>query len=180
MAGLLDWTGLLERLPKPREEEVSAIRRRLEKLRKGESEPMYGLLGPSEEEQARLRAERGLPNAEPVSPMVSIGRGAVDFWEPVKQAYLNATDPTQAQAYRQQRAEDERLYQRGLQWTNPQPGYVPERDDVWRGQAHQLPLLLGSFFAPPMSLAQLAVGANGNQALLDALNAVRRRYGIGE
>jgi hypothetical protein len=178
MAGLLDFAGLLERLAKPRAEEVEALRRRLEKLRKGEPESMYGLLGPSEE-QARLRAERGLPSAEPVSPMVSIGRGATDFWEPVKQAYLNVTDPAQAQAYRQQRAEDERLYQRGLQWTNAQPDYVPERDDVWRAQAHQLPLLLGSFFGPAMSLPQLAVGANGNQALVDALNAVRRRYGIG-
>jgi hypothetical protein len=180
MAGLLDWTGLLERLPKPRAEDVKAVRRSLEKLRKGESEPSYGLLGPSDEQLARMRAERNLPYAEPPSPMVSLGRGATDLWEPVKQAFLNATDPTQAQSYRQQRAEDERLYQRGLQWANPQAGFVPERDDVWRGQVHQLPLLLAGLMAPPLGVPQMALSATATQNFLDAMNAVRRRYGIGE
>lgn len=118
--------------------------------------------------------------AEPPSPWVSLGRGTTDLWEPVKQAYLSATDPAQAQAYRQQRAEDERLYRRGLLWANPQPGYVPERDDFWRGQAHQLPLVLGGLMAPAMSLPQLTIGAMGTQNLYDALNAARRRLGIGE
>ena len=37
----------------------------------------------------------------------------MDIWEPLKQLYLNAYHPTQASAYRAQRKEEERLYQRG-------------------------------------------------------------------
>ena len=43
-----------------------------------------GLLGPSDEELAKLRKKYGIPDAEAPSPMVSIGRGAMDVWQPIK------------------------------------------------------------------------------------------------
>jgi hypothetical protein len=186
MAGLLDIAGLLDyvgdRLPKPRGEEVEDLKRRLKKLRSGEQGYVYGLLGPNDAELSRLRDQRGITYAEPPSPWVSLGRGATDLWEPVKQSYLNLTDSAQADAYRQQRAEDEQRYQRGVQWANPQPGYVPQRDDFWRMQGQQLPFLLGSVVAPAASasLPQTAVGYMGTQNLYDVLNAIRKRFGVGE
>jgi hypothetical protein len=176
--GLLSYID--ELIPKPSEADIEKLRQHIKELRSGESANPYGLLGPTDEELAQLRAQRGLSPAEPPSPWVSIGRGVTDLWEPVKQTYLNATDPAQAQAYRQQRAEDERLYQRGMQWADPQPGYVPSRDDVWRMQAHQLPMLLGGIIGPSMALPQSLISYGGSQDLYDALNALRQQIGIGE
>jgi hypothetical protein len=175
--GLLSY--IQDRLPKPSEKDLAELRDRLQKLRRGGT-GSYGLLGPSEADLAQMRKQQAMSYAEPPSPWVSIGRGATDLWEPVKQAYLDATDPAQAQAYRQQRAEDERLYQRGLRWANPDPNYVPSRDDFWRSQAHQIPLLLGGMIAPAMSLPEMGVSAMATQNVYDGLNALRRQLGIGE
>ena len=57
---------------------------------------LSGLLGPSDEQLAEERRKYGIPDAEPPSPMVSIGRGAMDVWEPMKQYYLDQTDPVRA------------------------------------------------------------------------------------
>jgi hypothetical protein len=132
VAGLLgngEWTvqGLLGRLPKPSEKEVAALRRMLDEIERRDSVQRLGLLsGPSKEELAELRQRRSIPTAEAPSPMVSIGRGAVDMWEPIKQTYLDWVDPSRAQTYRRQRAEDERLYQRGLLSANPHPNFAPK------------------------------------------------------
>src|SRR5690349_18612034 len=115
MAGLLDYIQNTLGVPKPDPKQVEEVRRRLEKLRGGGDTGFeFGLLGPTDEQLTALRQQQGIAPAEPPSPWVSIGRGATDLWEPVKQTYLNMTDQKQAQAYRQQRAEDERLYQRGM------------------------------------------------------------------
>jgi hypothetical protein len=179
MAGLLDFDGLFDRPPKPREADVEDVRRKLKKLRAG-APPEYGLLGRTDEQLARLREQQGIPQAEPPSPWVSLGRGATDLWEPVKQTYLNVTDAALAEAYRQQRAEDEQRYQRGMRWANPQPGYVPQRDDFWRTQGQQLPILLGGVVAPATAPIETAIGYMGTQNFYDVLNALRKRFGIGE
>jgi hypothetical protein len=98
------------------------------------SDLFSGLLEPSDEQLAELRRKYGIPDAEPPTPMVSIGRGAMDLWEPLKQAYLDRVDPAAAAAYRQQRNENERLYQRGLLAGNPLPPDAPAwaHTDIWR------------------------------------------------
>ena len=176
--GLLSYIDGL--LPKPSEADIEQLRRHIKELRSGQSADQYGLLGPTDEELAQLRAQRGLSPAEPPSPWVSIGRGVTDFLEPIKQTYLNATDPAQADAYRQQRAEDERLYQRGMQWANPQPDYVPSRDDFFRSQVHQLPMLVGAMGGPVTALPEAMMSFGGSQDLYDVLNGLRQRFGIGE
>ena len=142
----------------------------------------FGLLGPTDEQLAALRQQRGIPQAEAPSPWVSVGRGVTDLWEPVKQAYLNSADPEQAAIYRKQRAEDERLYQQGVQWATANPNYNMSRDDLWRSQVQQLPLLVGSMVArgPQTSLPATMIGLQGTQNLYDVLNALRRQFGIGE
>ncbi|MGE5101742.1 MAG: hypothetical protein ACM3SX_17300 [Deltaproteobacteria bacterium] len=67
-----------------------------------------------------------------------------------------------------------------LRWANPDPNYVPSRDDFWRSQTHQIPLLLGGMIARAMSLPEMGVSAMATQNTYDALNALRRRLGIGE
>jgi len=42
----------------------------------------------------------GQPVTQAPSAMASIGRGAMDVWEPIKQTYLNLADPTQATGLR--------------------------------------------------------------------------------
>jgi hypothetical protein len=74
----------------------------------------WGLLGPSAQTLA-LRKQYGIsPYTDVPSTMARIGLGVTDLIEPVKQTYLNLTDPTAAAAYRQQRTEDERLHEQGL------------------------------------------------------------------
>ncbi len=59
----------------------------------------------------------------------SIGRGMTDMYEPAVQAWLNMTDPQRAAAYRALRAENERLYQRGLLTTVQQS--QPSAPEQW-------------------------------------------------
>ncbi|HLY05191.1 MAG TPA: hypothetical protein VKR31_05535 [Rhizomicrobium sp.] len=180
--GLLDYFTNL--FPKPSDADIAKARSEFEQLQSAQPNSLLGglLNQPSDAQLAQWRAQRGLTPAEPPSPMVSIGRGLTDLWEPVKQAYLNATDPAQAAAYRQQRAADEGFYQSGLQWANPQPDYVPSRDDLWRSQVHQLPLLLGALLGggASMALPEATMSYGGTQNLLDALNTLRQQSGIGE
>jgi hypothetical protein len=178
--GLLDYIEGL--LPKPSDADIEKMRRSIQKQKNAPSGfgGLLGLLGPSDAEKALLRQQRGIPQAEEPSPWVSVGRGVTDLWEPVKQTYLDATDPALAQAYRQQRAEDERLYQQGMQWANPQPGYDPAHDDFWRLQGQQVPLLVGSVIAPSMSAPEYMIGAGATNNLYSALNDLRKRLGIGE
>lgn len=177
--GLLDYIGGL--LPKPSDADIEKMRRSIQKQKNAPSGfgGLSGLLGPSDAEKALLRQQRGIPQAEEPSPWVSVGRGVTDLWEPVKQTYLDATDPAQAQAYRQQRAEDERLYQQGMQWANASPNYVPG-NDFWRSQGQQVPLLVGSVIAPTMSAPEYMIGAGATNNLYGVLNALRKRAGIGE
>ena len=79
-------------LPQPSGSDIAKVRRGLAEMRRGGSR-QFGLLGPSDDELATMRQQRGIPYAEAPSPMVGIGRGAMDAWEPVKQTYLNMFDP---------------------------------------------------------------------------------------
>src|SRR5207253_3142087 len=96
-----------------------------------------GLLGSNDEDLAALRKKYGISEAEPPSPMVSMGRGFTDLVEPIKQTWLNLTDQNEANRYRAQRAEDERLYQKGLLWADPSPGVAGALPS---GQPTQSPL----------------------------------------
>lgn len=180
--GLLDY--LAQRYPEPTEEDIAKLRAQVAALKSGRNGAgAFGLLGPSDDELARLRQQRGIPQAEAPSAWASIGRGVTDLWEPIKQAYLNMADPAQAAAYRQQRAADEGFYERGMQWANAQPNYVPQRDDFWRAQAQQLPLLVASMIGPEgpqTSLPSTVMGLQATQSLFDVLNTLRKQYGIGE
>src|SRR5437667_9146042 len=73
-------------LPQPSESDIAKVRRGLAELRRGGSW-QFGLLGPSDDELATMRQQRGIPSAEAPSPMVGLGRGVMDAWEPVKQTY---------------------------------------------------------------------------------------------
>ncbi len=108
--------------------------------------------------------------------MESMGRGITDLWEPVKQGYLNFANPEEANAYRERRAEDERLYHTGLLGRAPRPGErVPV--DMARLHGRVLPLV-------PLLPRGLTAEALGSQMLsfnaLDTLNEVRKRLGLGE
>jgi hypothetical protein len=143
-----------------------------------------GLLGPSDEQFAEQRRKYGIPDAEPPSPMVSIGRGAMDVWEPAKQFYLDHTDPVQAAAYRQRRGEDERLYQRGLLAGNPLPPDAPSwaHADVYRGVgrgAVAAPLLLpGMAAASALPAHEAVLSMLLSSGLYAGLDDIRRKYGI--
>lgn len=50
---------------------------------------------------------------EPVSPMVSVGQGMMDFYGGAKQKYLNLTDPAAAEKYTQQRNEENAIIEKG-------------------------------------------------------------------
>ena len=165
-------------LPKPSQDEIEQERRWIAQLQSGSSG--YDLLGRSPEELDMLRQQRGIPQAEPPSPWVSIGRGVTDIWDPIKQSYLNATDPAQAQAFRQQRADEEQRYLAGLQWANPQPNYDPQRDDLWRLAGQQTPMLLGAAMSSPLSVPAFVASSGVTQSLYDALNTIRKQLGIGE
>jgi hypothetical protein len=129
----------------------------------------------------------GIP--EPPTAMESLGRGAMDVWEPIKQGWYNMTDPAQAQAYRQQRAENERLYQTGFLGEPPPPG-APMPPDMWRAQGRAAvlaPLFIpgiaasGILSSPAAALAPESILSelftwNG----LDAMNRLRQQLGIGE
>jgi hypothetical protein len=56
---------------------------------------------------------------EPPGAWESMGRGVADAYEPLVQAWYNASDKERAAAYRAARAENERLYQRGFLAGNP-------------------------------------------------------------
>jgi hypothetical protein len=77
----------------------------------------------------RWREETG---AEYPSPLASIGRGYMDMWEPLAQAWHDRTNPEEGRRYRKKRDDDEALYQRGLLGMTPSElrGAIP---DAWRG-----------------------------------------------
>jgi hypothetical protein len=133
-----------------------------------------------------MRARRGLPpkrkppgllspGIEPPTEMESIGRGVYDLWEPVKQGWYNLTDSAQAQAYRQHRAEDERLYNTGLLGRAPLPGEsVPTDAMRWQGRMMALGPFMGRMMAPTAEALASQIGSMG---LLEALNTIRKRMG---
>jgi hypothetical protein len=139
-----------------------------------------------------MRKRYGIPNAEPPSAMVSAGRGLMDVWEPIKQSYLNLSDPAQAAIYRQQRSEDEKLYDRGLlagnpQWSQPiEAGTLPngkplrfkqspKDNDVWRMIGRTAP---AGFLALSGGPAEVAMGAMLSQNVMDAIGDAQRRFGV--
>lgn len=82
---------------------------------------LLGLLDVETEEQRRRREAAG---TEAPGVLARIGRGYMDTWEPIQQRYYNAFHPDRAAAYRQQRAEEEALYRKGLlalhpEWSSP-------------------------------------------------------------
>ena len=155
---------------------------------------LLGLLGPNADELAALRARYGVPDAEVPSIPVRLGRGVMDVWEPLRQTYLNVSDPKQAAAYRAQRAEEERLYERGLLAGDPgalQPRYIgtlpngkpprvtapPLKDsDVWRMLGRSAPAALGVVFAPELPPAEAALGLLLSGNLYDSLGALAERF----
>jgi hypothetical protein len=154
------------------------------------------LLGPTPEQLAELRKKYGAADAEAPSIPARIGRGLMDVWEPMKQSYLNATDATAANAYRQQRTEDERLYERGLLASNPEavqptqvatlPNGEPLRikppslldTDMWRMIGRTSPLGLATIFAPAMPAAETALGMSMTANLYESLEALRQKLGL--
>jgi hypothetical protein len=109
----------------------------------------------------------GAPGAtEEPSYMARVGRGMTDVGEGLAQAYYNLKvwDPKQADDYQKQRAEGERLYQKGLHADSALPeelqGMVP---DFWRvgGQsAAMLPIwTAGGALRAGRGLYQAAVEA---------------------
>ena len=142
-----------------------------------------GLLGPSEKQLAELRRKYGIPDAEAPCAMVSMGRGAMDLWEPAKQMYLDRVDPVRAAAYRKQRDEEERLYQRGLLAGNPLPPDAPKwaQADLSRqfGQAATAALLLlPGLMALPATAPEAAMSVMLTGGVYDALNTLRQRFGL--
>jgi hypothetical protein len=106
------------------------------------------------------------------------------LYEPVKQAYLNVfSSPDAAQTYRNQRAEDNRLYLRGLlgRAPTPQDAKFQLNNDPWRMLGQQLPL--ATFGLPYLSSAALpeaamSIGLTNN--VYDALGALARKSGLTE
>lgn len=140
-----------------------------------------GLLGSSDDELAALRKKYGIPAAEPPSAMASMGRGAMDVWEPIKQMYLNTFQPNQAPAYQAQRQEDEQLYQRGLLSGNPRPPDSWADPDLWRqgGRAAALsPLLVPAIASLPVTGPESAMSLMLSSNVYDALNTARKRLGL--
>jgi hypothetical protein len=157
---------------------------------------LTGLLGPTPEQLAELRTKYGVADAEVPSIPARIGRGLMDVWEPMKQSYLNVADPTAANAYKQQRTEDERLYERGLLAGNPEaaqptqvatmPNGEPLRmeppslldTDMWRMVGRTSPLGLATMFAPAMPAAEIVLGMSMTAKLYESLEALRQKLGL--
>jgi hypothetical protein len=140
-----------------------------------------GLLGPSDDELAALRKKYAIPEAEPPSAMASMGRGVMDIWEPLRQMYLNRYHPAQATAYRAQRQEDERLYQRGLLSGNPRPPDSWQDPDLWRQAGRGMvaaPLLLPGLMSLPATGPEAAMSLMLSGGVYDALDAARKRLGL--
>ena len=113
-----------------------------------------------------------------------------------QRSYVNATDPTAASTYRQQRTEDERLYERGLLAGNPEaaqptqvatmPNGEPLRikppslldTDMWRMVGRTAPLGVATVLTPLLSTAELALSASLTSNLYDSLEALRQRLGL--
>jgi hypothetical protein len=146
---------------------------------------LAGLLGQPPQNQP----PQGLLGAvEPPSIPARIGRGAYDVWEPIKQAWLNLSDPAAARAYLQERAENERLYNRGMQSVYAQGagtqrvGAQPSDTDAWRLLGRGLPFaplalpgLMGAAATmTPEALGGLMLSGSAYQALDD----LRRRLGV--
>lgn len=146
-----------------------------------------GLLGQGSPDMSASPPPNGMPGVEAPSPLVSIGRGFMDDWEPLKQTYLNYTDPVQAQAYLAQRAENERLYQRGLLAANPNagtlattPGGAPIQvapSDFWRMIGRTAP---GGAVTPwlPATAAEATMSAGLTASVWDAIQAAQRKFGL--
>ncbi len=146
-----------------------------------------GLLGQSSSDPSASPQPNGMPSVEAPSPLVSIGRGFMDDWEPLKQTYLNFTDPVQAQAYMAQRAENERLYQRGLLAANPGAGTLATTasgdsipappSDFWRMLGRQAPADVVAPWIPTTGPeALMSAGLTGS--VMDAIQAARRKFGF--
>lgn len=140
-----------------------------------------GLLGPSDDELAALRKKYGIRDAEPPSAMASIGRGAMDVWEPIKQTYLNTFQPNQAPAYQAQRQEDERLYQRGLLAGNPRPPDSWADPDMWRQAGRGMvaaPLIVPGIMSLPATGPEVAMSLMLTGGVYNALDEARKRLGL--
>ena len=111
----------------------------------------------------------------------------MDDWEPLKQTYLNYTNPVQAQAYLAQRAENEQLYQRGLLAANPGAGTLATTaggdsvsappSDFWRMIGRTAP---GGVVAPwiPTTAAEATMSAGLTASVWDAIQAAQRKFGL--
>ena len=101
---------------------------------------MMGL--PDDEDEQWKDRQQQLGAFAPDKPtyVERMGRDFTDVGEQLAQAYYNAKvwDPTQAEQYRKQRAEDERLYQKGFSYGHTLDGQpLPENlqgmvPDLWR------------------------------------------------
>jgi hypothetical protein len=144
-----------------------------------------GLLGQSPQNPP----PQGLLGAvEPPSIPARIGRGTYDVWEPIKQAWLNFSDPAEARAYLQERAEQERLYNRGMQGVYAQTGSPRQvgaqlsDTDVWRQLGRGLPfapLALPGLTGAAAAMTPEAVGGLMlSGSAYQALNNLRQRLGL--
>ena len=128
-------------------------------------------------------------NPPPPPVLARIGRGIMDDWEPIKQSYLNATNPPAAQAYQAQRNADEAAYDRGFAQTQPfapvsgllgAQSWTPTPDDYRRADlvrqmARTLPL---GAFVPALGPAEGLMSAGITANAWDALDALRQRFNV--
>jgi hypothetical protein len=144
---------------------------------------------------------------EPPDAWASMGRGTTDLYEPIVQAWLNATSPQEAAKYRKQCAENERLYQRGLQagyaqsptsdpsqwgspfagrpnqypWLQPKPQTDRTPPDRWRDAGRFLPiapLVMVGGGLPAALTPEALMGGALTTSTYQTLDALRRKLGI--
>ncbi len=113
----------------------------------------------------------GGQNIEAPSPLVSIGRGMTDVYQPIYSYLLN---PEARQHYDVQRQADEALYTRGLLGTTT-PGQS-SGSDMWRnvGRYIMAAPLLPTW---PATLPEAIMSAQLTSGLYNAVNTQRQRYG---
>jgi hypothetical protein len=115
----------------------------------------------------------------------SMGRGITDVYQPVNQAYLNLlSSPAAAAAYRQQRAQDEQLYMRGLLGRAPTPQDMKFKMnmDPWRMAGQGLPTAPLLALAPEAAaLTPEALASWGlTGSAYEALERLARKSGLTE
>ena len=140
---------------------------------------LLGILGlPDSEDEDWKRRQQQAGNFAPETPtyMERLGRGYMDIGDQLRQAYYNVQvwNPSQADEFRRQRAEEERLYQKGFSYGHTYDGEpLPENlqglyPDLWRlaGQVAAMTPIYATAVPSAAAVARMGAGGMANAEVM--------------